>query len=235
MVSSVTWFRSRQAVMIVPNNAKALVDDPSLAAFRATPASGQNSGLGYLKLDNQKGFPVSGVEGEPVIDQAGETLAVSFNRVIPDVAVQLVGYCALPTGEVLVFAKWKAVKDISVATLVDHSFYWVDIPGFLPTRKVTPIADGVWSIDGKLRMHVLGGSGGRVEKASVLGAVRVGPFAAKAGEVLQDSVCIYQAEIPGRTLAAVGGTLDLVTVGAWTVERAADGRLTVKKTRAAQP
>lgn len=234
MVSSVTWFRTRQAVMVVPNNAKALGDDPSLTAFRATPDSGQNSGLGYLKLDDKRAFPVSKVEGEPILDQAGDGLTVSFNRVIPEVAVQQVGYCALPGGEVLVFSKWKAAKDLAVATLVDHPFYWVDIPGFLPTRVVKSVGENAWSIDGNLRMQVLGGVGGRVEKASVLGAVRAGPFTAQAGEILQDSVCVYQPEIPGREAAAVSGGVDRVTVGKWTVERAAAGRLSVRRTGATQ-
>ena len=88
-------------------------------------------------------------------------------------------------------------------------------------------------IDGKLRIQVIGGAGGRIEKGCLLGSVRSGPLAAKAGEVLQDSACIYQAEVAGRVPAAATGGPDSIELGEWTVRRAEDGRLSA--TRAPRP
>ena len=227
LVSSVTWFRSRQAVMVVPNNLKALGDYPSFTAYRCDFKERQISGLGYLRLRGEKKLRSFRVDGEPAIKHDNDRLTVSFRRRIPGVAAQQVGYCALPTGQVLVFSQWRALKDIKVAELVDHPFYWMTIPGYLPTRIVTQRGDGVWSVDGKLQMQVLGGAGGKVEKEGLLGSIRGKPFSAKAGEVLADSVCVYQAELPDLCALIAKGDAHRVNLGEWIVERADDGRLTV--------
>jgi hypothetical protein len=231
LVSSVTWFRSRQAVMIVPNNPKPLGNFPSFTAYRGDPRERQISGLGHIRLQGEQKPQSFRVDGEPQISQENERLTVSFNRSIPGVATQKVGYCALPTGQVLVFSQWQALKDIEIAELVDHPFYWVAIPGYLPARAAKAKANGVWSIDNKLQMQVLGGAGGTIEKQAVLGSVRRTPWTAKAGELLQDSVCIYQPEIPGRTPALASGDTHRVALGEWTVERGDESRLYVNKSQ----
>src|SRR6185436_3883691 len=66
------------------------------------------------------------------------------------------------------------------------------IRGYSPERKVKSLGKDVWSIDGKLQMQVLEGAGGKIESDGLLGSVRTGPFSVKAGEIIQDTVCIYQ-------------------------------------------
>jgi hypothetical protein len=229
LVSSVTWFRSHQAVMVVPNNLEALGEYPSFTSYRCNSKKRQISGLGYLQLQGEKKLRSSRVEGEPVIEQDQDRLTVSFDRTIPGVAVQQVGYCALPTGQVLVFSRWRALKDIQVAEVAEHPFYWAVIPGYLPTRTVRQTVKGAWSIDGKLHIQVLGGTGGKVEEDGFVGSFRGEPFSAKAGEVFADSVCVYQAEALNRALLLAKGDAHRVTLGFWVVERADDGRLAVKK------
>jgi len=229
LVSSVSWHRRRQAVMIVLNNAKALGDYPSFAGYKSNPERHQISGLGYIQLEGNPELKPFHVDGDARIEQAGQTLAVSFSRTIPGVATQRVGYCALPTRQVIVFSQWRAVEDIKVARLVDHPFYWIEIPGYLPTRTAKAGGNGVWSIDGKLQMQVLGGAGGKVEKTGVLGSVRDTPWTAKAGEVLQDSACVYQAEVPGHAPVLATGGANRVVVGDWVVERVEDGHLSITK------
>ena len=229
LVSSVTWFRDRQAVMIVPNDQKALGEFPSFTAYRWNGEAHEVSGLGSIRLQGNPRKQSFRVDGDPDIKQEQDTLTVSFTRTIPNVATQKIGFCALPTGQVLVFSRWLAAKEIQVAEVIDHPFYWIEIPGWLPARTAKALGKGVWSIDGKLRMQVLGGAPARVEKGSVLGSVRSGPFLAKDGEILQDSVCIYQAEVPGCTLTPAAGDPDRVTLGEWLIARTAEGRLSVTK------
>jgi hypothetical protein len=64
----------------------------------------------------------------------------------------------------------------------------------------------------------------------VLGSVRNGPWVAKAGDVLQDSVCVYQAEVPGGTPGEAAGNPDRITIGDWTVRRMEDGQLSAIQT-----
>ena len=52
----------------------------------------------------------------------------------------------------------------------------------------------------------------------------------RAGEILQDSVCIYQALIPGRPTLAVEGNAEAVRIGDWKIHRDGKGGLTVDKT-----
>jgi hypothetical protein len=228
LISSVTWYRSRQAIMVVPNNLQALDDYPSFTAYRCNANKRQISGLGYLRLSGENKLRSSRVDGRPAIQQGNDRLIVSFSKTVPNVATQQVGYCALPTGEVLVFSQWRAIKNIKVAELIDHPFYWMAISGYLPTRTVRQVGNGVWSIDGKLKMQVLGGAGGRIEKEGLLGSTRGEPFSAKAGDVLSDSVCVYQAEAPNHATLLAKGDAHRVTMGDWIVERAEGGRLAVK-------
>jgi hypothetical protein len=223
LVSSVAWHSNRQAVVIVPNDAAALGNYPSFTDYNPL------SGLGWIKFSGKpkpRGFRV----GRPSqIEQDDDMLSVSFSRRIPGVVSQQIGYCALATGEVLVFSQWRALKDTNVAEIVDHPFYWVEVPGFLPPRAASARGQGVWSIDGRLRIQVIGGAGGKPRKACLLGSDRDKPWSAKAGEVLQDSVCIYQAERPGYDPILAAGTSKRVSLGKWIVERAEDGKLSVTK------
>jgi hypothetical protein len=222
LVSSVTWFRSRQAVMVVPNRAEALGDDPSFTAYNP------RSGLGWLSLAGEKKLRGFQILGDPRLRQDQDALNVSFRRQIPGVARQEIGYCALSSGPVLVFSKWRALKDLEVTELVDHPFYWVVIPGFLPVRTVTSNGEGLWSLDGKLQMRIIGGAPGKVERSGLLGSVRAGPWSARSGEVLQDSVCVYQAASPDHPALPVSGNVNHIVAGEWTVERSADGALSIR-------
>ena len=209
--------------MVVPNDAAALGDYPSLTDYNPS------SGLGWIKFSGNpkpRGFRVA---RPSQIQQDDNVLCVSFSREIPGVVSQQIGYCALATGEVLVFSQWRALKNIDVAEIADHPFYWVEVPGFLPARSASARGQGVWSIDGKLQMQVIGGAGGKGQKAGFVGSVRDKPWSAKTGEVLQDSVCVYQAERPGHKATLATGTPKRVSLGEWTVERAEDGKLSVKK------
>ncbi len=228
MVSSITWFRSRQAVMIVPNNLDTLGEYPSFTAYRCRAKDKQMSGLGYVMLEGDKGLRAFKVDGDPRISNDQGALLVLFDRSLPNAATESVGYCALPTGEVAVFTHWKALKDIKIAQMVNHPFYWMAIPGYLPERTATE-SSGAWSIDGKLRMQILGGAPAKQVKGGLIGSARMQPFAAKAGEVFEDSVCVYQPEISGRTPSSVSGDASHVIVGAWSVTRDSDGHLTVSK------
>ena len=139
--------------------------------------------------------------------------------------MQRAGYCALPSGEVAVFSKWEALADLKVRELADHTYYWLDIPGWLPKRSAKKTGENAWSIADKLTMQVLGGSGSPTEGGLIGAAKR--DFAAKKGEVMQDSVCVYQCMIPGREPAKVSGSADRLEVGPWIISRAEDGKLNV--------
>jgi hypothetical protein len=215
--------------MIVPNNAQVLGDFPSFTSYKCKVKDNQISGLGYIKLAGDAKPRAFQVDGEPQINQQNDVLTVSFSRTIPGVATQKIGYCALPTGQVLVFSRWVAVHDIQVAELADHPFYWMVIPGYLPNRSAVSVGDGAWSIDGKLRMEIFGGAGGKALKDGLIGSFRGTSWAAKAGEVLQDSVCIYQAQVPGHKPTLAKGDARRVVLGKWTVELAENGQLSVRK------
>ena len=149
--------------MIVPNNAKALGDFPTFTAYRCKFNERRSnvreiSGLGYLLVDGDKKLRDFKIDRQPKIKTDDDALTVSFSRTIPNIATQQIGYCALPSGAVVVFSQWRAISDIKVAELVDHPFYWNVIPGYLPTRTATAAGKGIWSIDGKLQMQVIGRS-----------------------------------------------------------------------------
>lgn len=84
-------------------------------------------------------------------------------------------------------------------------------------------------VDEKLLLQIIGGAVGELAGAGINGAVRRG-FSARAGDVLQDTVCIYQALVPGRTLLSVEGNADTLRISDWHIRRQADGGLTVDKT-----
>ncbi len=121
MVSSVSWYGARQAVMIVPNNPIALGEYPSITAYRGDLREGRLSGLGYLRLEGDTRLRGFRVDGDPVISRELGALMVGFRRYINNVTIQHIGFCALPTGEVIVSSRWEALEDIKVAQLVDHT------------------------------------------------------------------------------------------------------------------
>ena len=223
LVSSVTWFRSRQAVMVSPNHRETMVSRPSFTRYDET------SGTGWVRLKGESERRSFQVEGEPQVKQTGqdgEVLTVTFSRAIKGKVRQQIGYCALPEGAVAVFSRWQALGDLKVAELVDHPFRWVQIDRFISAPAARQTSPGVWIVDDKLRLHILGSAAGELVGDGINGAVRRG-LAANAGEVLQDSVCVYQAIIPGRTSLAVAGNAEAVRVGHWSLRRDRDGGLQV--------
>jgi len=212
MVSSISWYGPRQAIMIVPNNASALGDHPSMTAYRGDPREGRISGIGYLMLQGDRGLRKCRVDDKPTISTARDSLTVSFSRTIPDVATQRIGYCAISTGEVVVFSKWEALGDIQVKELADHTYYWLDIPGWLPKRTARQTKPRIWNIDDKLLINVFGEATGTAIENGVVGAVRRN-FAAKEGDVLQHTVGVYQPVVPGQDPTVVTGSVTEVQIG----------------------
>lgn len=167
------------------------------------------------------------MKGKPQVDQGDDALTISFTRDIPGMARQQIGYCALSNGAV-VFSRWEALKDIEVTELVDHPFRWVEIDKFISRPSAKQTSPGIWTIDGKLQMQIIHGGSGELAKDGINGSVRRN-FSARAGDVLQDSVCIYQSEIPGRKLVPVTDSSKRIVLSAHTVERAKDGHLSIMK------
>src|SRR6185503_19834998 len=129
---------------------------------------------------------------------AADAFTVSFTREVPNLVRQQIEYCALPSGEVAFFSRWRAQQNIEVSELVDHPFRWVEIEKFTTNPDAKQSAPGVWEIDGKLQVQVLGGAPGEIAGDGINGAARR-DFSAKAGEVLQRSACIYRPLIAGRS------------------------------------
>ena len=209
--------------MVSPTNLEALADRPAFTRCD------RESGTGWIAFKGDKKHRGFRVEGEPRIEQDSGALTVSFAREIPGLARQEIGYCALPTGAVAVFSRWKAIKDIEVAELVDHPFRWVEIEKFISKPEVKQPAPGVWNIDDKLQLRVFGKVSGELAADGVNGAVRRN-FSAKAGEVLQDSVCVYQPIVGGRTPAEAKGDANSLQIGDWRIRRGNDGELSLKNT-----
>jgi hypothetical protein len=225
MVSSISWYGPRQAMMVVPNNAEALGEYPSLTAYRGNIIESQLSGLGYLTLAREKKPRRLRVDGEADVSEDHGALTVNFTRSIPQIAKQQIGYCALPSGEVIVSSKWEALEDINVALLADHTFYWLDIPGWLPTRTAKKQADGSWNIDDKLSMQIIGEASGEAVEGGLLAAVNR-DFEAKKGDVLQDTVCVYQSILPDQPSSKISGDVNELQIGnTWTLRKEADGTL----------
>jgi hypothetical protein len=176
----------------------------------------------------KRGFDV---EGQPQIRREGadgKLLTVSFCRSVPERVRQQIDYCALPDGAVLVFSRWQAIGEITVAELVDHPFRWVEIEKFISKPGVRQVSAGVWEIDGKLRMQVLGTVSGELVKDGINGVVRRA-ISAKAGDVLLETVCVYQPVLPTRAPYEATGNMVSVRVGAWNVTRDASGALSAER------
>src|SRR4029077_12912480 len=139
---------------------------------------------GWILLEGDKKRRAFHVDGEPQIAQAGGSLSVHFSRSIPGVARQRIAYRALSNGVVIVSSRWEALKDIEVAECVDHPFRWVSIERFISRPETTQPAPGIWRIDGKLQLQVLGGPPGEWVEGGVNGSVQR-HFSAKAGMVFQ--------------------------------------------------
>jgi hypothetical protein len=221
LASSVTWYPVRQAIMISPTNLEAVADRPAFTRWD------KESGTGWIALKGEKKHPQFSVKGEPVIQQEGGALAVSFTREIPKVVRQEIRYCALPTGAVAVLSRWHALKDIDVTELVDHPFRWVEIDKFVSKPDVKQPEPGVWNIDDKLQMHVFGKVKGQIAAGGINGAVRR-DFSAKKGDVLQESVCVYQPIVSSRTPAEIKHTIGSLQIGDWKIGEYSDGKLSLR-------
>ena len=222
LVSSVTWYPSRQAIMVSPANLEAVKDRPTFTRWD------RESGTGWITLDGDKKHRGFRIKGEPHIQQEGGALVVNFTREVPGIARQEVGYTALPTGAVVVFSRWNALKGIKVEELVDHPFRWVEIDKFISKPEVKQPKAGVWNIDNKLQMQVFGDVVGEDASGGINGAVRR-KFSAKAGDVLQESVCVYQPIVAGHTPAEVKQKGDSLEIGDWQIRQSSDGTLSAKR------
>jgi hypothetical protein len=210
--------------MVSPNNLELLAERPAFTRHDA------ESGTGWILLQGDKKHRAFRVPSEPQLAQDGGALTVSFAREIPGLVRQDIGYCALPSGEVAVFSRWQALKDIAVAELVDHPFRWVEIDQFISKPDAKQTQPNVWNIDGILQIRTFAAASGELAKDGLNGSVRRN-FSAKANEVLQDSVCFYQPLALGRAVndAKREAKANTVHIGAWHIQRQEDGRLLVKK------
>jgi hypothetical protein len=164
--------------------------------------------------------------GAPGLGENDGTLTVNFGREIPGFVRQNIGYCALPTGEVVVSSHWQALQDVEVAELVDHPFRWVEIEKFISKPDVNQTAPGTWLIDGKLQMQIVGGAMGEAARDGINGSVRRN-FSVKAGEVFQSSLCVYQPLVAGRSPPSLRSEKGMLKLGDWNIRRSEDGGLSV--------
>jgi hypothetical protein len=206
--------------MISPNNLDALADRPAFTRWD------RESGTGWIKFKGDKKHRGFKVKGEPRIQQEAGSFAVNFTREVPRLVQQEISYCALPNGAVAVFSRWTALKDCEIAELVDHPFRWVEIEKFVSKPQTKQTGPGVWNIDGKLQMSVFGHAATEQIRDGINGAIRR-DIAAKAGEVLLDSVCVYEPIVIGRTPANIKHTADQLQIGDWTITRKDDDALTI--------
>ena len=219
LISSVTWFRSRQAIMVSPNHLETMASRPAFTRYDEV------SGTGWIRLKGDARRRPLEVEGEPRVrpdGPNGEVLTVFFSRALKGRLRQQISYCALPLGAVAVWSRWQALGDLEVTELVDHPFRWVQIEGFIPPPGAAQPSPGVWVVDDKLRLQVIGATAGELARDGINGAVRRG-FSARAGDVLQDSVCVYQALVPGRAPWALEGGPTAIRVGDWHLQRDREG------------
>jgi hypothetical protein len=100
----------------------------------------------------------------------------------------------------------------------------VEIKDFITEPTVDQLETGVWNIDGKLEMRVFGDVEGNLASDGVNGAVRR-DFSAKEGDILQDSVCVYQPIVAGRTPSKVERKGDVLQIGSARVRRNNAGEL----------
>jgi hypothetical protein len=82
LISSVTWFRSRQAIMISPNNLEALAERPAFTRYDPS------SGTGWITLAREKKRRAFRVRGDPRISEEADAFAVSFTREVPNLVRQ---------------------------------------------------------------------------------------------------------------------------------------------------
>jgi hypothetical protein len=221
LVSSVTWFHSRQAIMVAPNNLAALAERPAFTRWD------RESGTGWIVLKGDPKHRGFRMKGETRIERDGGTLTVTFAREIPGMVRQQISYCALPSGAVVASSAWHALKDVDIAEVVDHPFRWVEIPRFISKPKVTEPAPQAWIIDDKLQMQVCGGTAGEIAPDGINGAVRRN-FLAKAGDVFQQSVCVYQPIVSGNTHSDVKCDADSIQIGKQRILLGRDGELSLK-------
>ena len=222
LVSSVTWFRNRQAILVCPNNLDATADRPSFTRYD------RESGTGWIRLKGAKKHGAFRVIGEPIIQQQDGCLAVNFHREVPGVARQEIGYCSLPTGAVLVHSRWVALKEIQIEELVNHPFRWVEIDKFLSKPPVQAAGTNGWDIDGKLRMQIFGAKSGKIVAGGINGSMEPARKAIPQ-ENLHDSVCIYQPLLPGKTPAQPKLVDGGYRLGEWTIRCQANGNIVFAK------
>ena len=126
----------------------------------------------------------------------------------------------------VVFSRWTALRDQDVAELVDHPFRWVEIVGYIAPPAAKQTAPGIWIIDGKLQIQILGGPPGEAVSSGINGAVRLA-FTAKAGEMMLDTVCVYQPTDARRAVREARLEGQVLKLGGRTIARGADGSLTI--------
>jgi hypothetical protein len=221
LASSVTWFRSRQPIMVSPTNLKAVGDRTAFTRWD------ERSGTGWISFAGDKKPRGFKVKGEPTIENKGGALTVCFERQIPNLVSQEIGYCALPSDAVAVFSRWRALSNVDVEEIVDHPFRWVEIEKFIPPPAVEQTKSGVWNIEDTLQLQVLSSDSGEQADDGVNGAVRRG-FSAKEGDILMDSIGVYQAIVPGKTPAAVKAVTDGVQIGDQVIRRDSNGKLSME-------
>jgi hypothetical protein len=227
LVSSVSWFRTRQAIMVAPNNLEALRPRPSFTRYDSI------SGTGWIQFEGERKRRSFDVEGEPIInrnDDPSQPLTVTFSRALPDKVRQRIAYAALPDGIVVVFSRWEALDEISVAELVDHPFRWVEIERFISKPNARQISPGTWSIDDKLQMQILGAGGSEMIGDGINGCVRRN-FPARKGDVLLETTCVYQPLLPGRKAMEAAGDATALKVGKWEIRRRMNGQLLMERSR----
>ncbi|MCC7475687.1 MAG: hypothetical protein IT425_09840 [Pirellulales bacterium] len=220
LISSVSWFPNRQAIMVLPNNLKAVANRPTFTRWDV------ESGTGWVQLKGDKKHRRFTITSPPVIEQKNGALCVSFTREVPRHLSQEISYCGLPNGTIVVFSGWKALKDLDVVELVDHPFHWVEIDKFITRPTIQHVAN-TWNIDGKLQMQILGNVHGEVAEKGINGAVRRS-FEASANDGLLQSVCVYQAVVRPKTPDVVRQSDNVVKVGNWSLGRDASGKTTIK-------
>lgn len=221
LASSVTWFRSRQPIMVSPTNLKAVGDRTAFTRWD------HQSGTGWATFKGDKKPRGFKVKGEPSIDKGNDALHVSFVREIPGAVSQEIGYCALAGDAVAVFSRWRALDDVEVEELIDHPYRWVEIEKFLSKPSIDQPKPGVWNIENKLQLEVLGSDAGEQATGGINGAVRRN-ISAKKGEVLLDTVAVYQAIVPGKAPAEVKRVSNGVQIGDQVIRRGDDGKLSLE-------
>ncbi|MEX0643139.1 MAG: hypothetical protein WD468_10590 [Pirellulales bacterium] len=228
LASSVTWYPKRQAIMVSPTNLAALGERTAFTRWD------HESGTGWIAAEGDQKHRGFMVRGEPRIEQKNGALAISFTRQIPGLARQQISYCALPSGAVAVGSRWKALKDANIAELVDHPFRWVEIDKFISKPKVEQSVPGVWNIDDKLQLQVFADVPGELAADGIHGAVRR-DFSAKAGDVLLNSICVYQPIVAGRSPVRVEQEAAGVRIGDQLVRRGSGGMLSLESPSSGQP